>query len=617
MAMTTGVEKLPAKRDNHQDHQGWIVAACLLTYAITSIAVYWPVSPLSTSRLPTFAFGNFGLGDSVGMSWSLAWTAHALTHGLNPFYTNFLDFPGGAPITNGAPLLGLLMSPITLSAGPVAAFNLLLRLAFASSASSMFLVLRSWCRWPVAFVGGLLFAYGPYMVTQGVTHLQLIFLPIPPLIVWCLYDLLFTRLHRPGRMGVLLGGLAGAQALIEQELLSLLGVVLAIGLLGIAVQSRKNLRQRFDHLARATVPAVIVFVVMTSFLLWSLLFGPGHIVGTVLPISTLQLYRTDLLGPIVPTFNQLLMPSSLAATAAHFVAGNPTENSTYLGIPAMCLLGYFGFRFKRQPIILFSTLLALGAFILSLGSRLSIYGHLTPFALPETILAHIPLFDNVVPVRFSFVVFLFAIIALTVGADRLLAIIAARRIIRMRDTLANVISITSLVACVALLLPQVPFTTMKPDWPLNINSALRIIPTGSVVLTYPLTTFYNTEAMSWQAADEMRFRLIGGYVIVQGGANYGLPFQHLLQHPFIQEFLSNAEAGRPREYPAPSNRTSLRKALCRFVSDYNVGALIFRDVGTHPTMVKQLFTADFGTPSQSASNGSILVWITNSRKCVA
>ena len=617
MAATPVAEEPPAILIGRRDHQGWIIATCLLVYVVASIAVYWPVSPLSTTRLPTFAFGNYGLGDNVIESWSLAWIAHALIHGLNPFYTNFLDFPGGASLTNGAPLLGLLASPITLSAGPVAAFNLLLRLAFASSAASMFLVLRNWCRWPIAFVGGLLYAFGPYMVTQGESHLQLMFIPIPPLIVWCLYDLLFTKRHQPARMGALLGMLAGAQALIEEELLTLLGVVLVLGLVGIAVHSRKALRQRCDHLARAALPALIVFAAITSFLMWSLLLGPGHIVGTVLPISTLQLYRADLLGPIVPTFNQLLMPSSLAATAAHFVAGNPTENSSYLGIPAVVLLGYFGFRFRKVPIILFSVLLTLVAFVLSLGSRLSVYGLITHVALPETILTHVPLLDNVVPARFSFVVFLFAIIVLAVGADHLMMDMAARRIARSRDTLANAIGIASLVACIAFLLPQVPFTTVKPEWPLNINSALKTIPNGSVVLTYPLTTFDNTAAMSWQAADAMRFRLIGGYVLVQGRANYGLPFQPLLEHPFVQEYLSNAQTGKPGDYPAPNKRTSSRRALCRFVSDYHVGAVIFWDVGARPAMVKELFRRDFGTPSRTTLDGKILVWIMGSRRCAA
>ncbi|HQU26878.1 MAG TPA: hypothetical protein PLS29_07615, partial [Acidimicrobiales bacterium] len=65
---------------------------------------------------------------------------------------------------------------MTSTLGPVAALNVLLRLAFATSAGAMFLVLRTWCRPWIAFIGGLFFGFGPYMVAQ-ITHLNLIFTP--------------------------------------------------------------------------------------------------------------------------------------------------------------------------------------------------------------------------------------------------------------------------------------------------------------------------------------------------------------------------------------------------------------------------------------------------------
>jgi hypothetical protein len=94
------------------------------------------------------------------------------------------------------------------------------------------------------------------------------------------------------------------------------------------------------------------------------------------------------------------------------------------------------------------------------------------------------------------------------------------------------LGVAALVACVALLLPQVPFTTETLPWPANINNTLKSIPTGSVVLAYPFPTETYAEAMSWQAADGMRFRLFGGYILVQGKHNYGVPDQPLLRHPY-------------------------------------------------------------------------------------
>jgi hypothetical protein len=597
--------------------QGWIVASCLLAYVLFAVAIFWPVSPWNATHLTTVPFGRFEPGDPVGMTWSLAWTAHALTHELNVFHTTFLDYPGGAPVTNGATLLGVLAAPVTLTLGPVAAFNVLLRLAFASSAASMFLVLRSWCRWPAAFVGGVIYGFGPYVVTQGYTHLNLMFVPIPPLIVWCVYDLLVAKRHRPARVGALLGVLAAAQALIEQELLTLMGVVIAIGLVGYAIAHRHDVRARFNNFARGIVPAVIVFAVLTGYMLWSLLFGPGHLTGTISPIASLQAYRTDLLGPIVPTFSQLLMPSSLATAATHFLAGNATENSTYLGIPAVVLLGVFGVRYRRVPIIAYSALLAAVAFIFSLGSRLSVYGHVTNIPLPEALFTHLPLLDNTVPSRFSFIVCLFSTFALAVGADHYLAAVSARSTDRRSGALFNALGIASLVACVALLLPQVPIKTVRPPWPTNINAALKGVPSGALVLSYPYPVEQYSEAMAWQASDNMKFRLFGGYIIVPGKRDFGIAHQALLPRPFVQEYFAMAQFGLPEVYPAPIAKLSARKELCNFLSHYGVGAVIFLNQGVHPREVKRLLLADLGAPLHRKSNGNVLVWRTDARSCVS
>jgi hypothetical protein len=615
MIVATAPVELTGDHRYRERGQWPIVTACLLIYVVLAVAVFWPVSPWNALRLPTIPFGSFGVSDPVGMTWSLAWVAHALQHGLNVFHTNYLDYPNGAPITNGGPLLGLMGAPVTLTLGPIAAFNVLLRLAFASSAASMFLVLRSWCRWPAAFVGGLIYGFGPYVVSQGQSHLNLMFVPIPPLIVWCVYELLITKRRNAIRVGALLGLLCAAQALIEEELLTLLGLVIAIGLVGLALYSGRAWRQRFDHLARAIIPAFLVFIAITGIMLWSLLFGPGHLTGTISQLSILQAYRTDLLGPIIPTFSQLLMPSSLASTAAHFLAGNPSENSTYLGIPAVVLLGVFAVKFRRQPIVLFSTLLAVVAFILSLGSKLSINGHVTSIPLPETLFTRLPFLDNTVPSRFSFVVCLFSAIALAVGADYFIKTLESRPTTRRFDSVYVALGFASLVLCVACLLPQVPFKTEAPPWPPNINSTLKTIPSGSVVLTYPYPSDIFEEAMSWQASDAMRFHLFGGYVIVQGKQNYGVPYQPLLPHPFVQEYLAYAQYGSPALYPRPSKNVSAPRALCRFISQYGVGAIIFWNEGAHPKVIKQLFVQDFGLPERASRDGNILVWLTSSHSC--
>ena len=590
-----------------------MIVGCLLVYAVLAAALFWPALPWDRTRLP-----NGGYGDPAQTTWYLAWVPFALRHGLDVFRTNYIDYPTGVDLADNTsvPLLGLLATPVTLALGPVASYNLLLRLAFACSAGSMFLVLRTWCRWPAAFAGGLLYGFGPYMASQGHgdAHLDLAFVPIPPLIVWCLYELLVTRRRRPGRMGVLLGALAGAQALIDPELLSLLAIVVAVGLVALAIRTRSDLRLQFGHLVRAAVPAVIVFGIVTAYMFWWMLVAPGHLVGPVLRVGQLQVYRADLLGTIVPTTNQLIAPTSLANTAAGFVHSNFTENSAYLGLPLVILIVLFGVLWRRERVVLVAALLAFVAFILSLGSPLTIDAHTTGIPMPEALLTHFPILDSVVPARFALDVSLFATIALAVGGDRLVRAFASRDALRRGGV---VFWVVAFVAAAALVLPRAPFATPVPQWSADTEATLDVIPPGSVVLTYPFTVPHWTEAMVWQAADGMRFRLMGGYATVQGGGNAGIQNPPLLAPPFVQEYFLAAQDGASSYYPAPPSTgvgVDARQALCSFLSSYAVGAVVFWDAGADPKEILQLFRSALGTP-QATHGRTVLVWLTGSGRC--
>jgi len=500
-------------------------------------------------RIIAGPFGQ-GYGDPTQTLWFLEWVPYALRHGLDLYQTNYLNYPNGVPLANNtpSPLLGLLAMPVTLTSGPVVAFNLLLRLAFASSAASMFFVLRTWCRWPAAFVGGLFYGFGPYIVSQGHTHLNLAFVPIPPLIVWCVYELVVARRHRPIVMGAVLGALAGAQALIDPEVLALLVVVVGLGLIVTGAFNLRELRQRLGDLAKASVSAVVVFGAITGYTLWWMLLAPGHLVGPPLFPSALQLNRADLLGSIIPTTNQLIAPAALARISAGFVNGNVTENTTYLGLPLLIFIGGVAVLWRRERVVLVSTLLALVAFILSLGPSLMIDNHNTGIPLPEAPLAHLPLVDGLIPVRFALVVSVFAAIVLGIGADRVFYAISSRDTLKRGAALAGVIV---LVASFAFIIPEAPLVSQGTAWPADTAATLDAIPSGTVVLNYPFTTSPWTEALYWQATDGMRFRIVGGYDVVQGPPDAGTQIQPLLEPPFVQGFFVAAQNGTSTPYPAP------------------------------------------------------------------
>ncbi len=180
---------------------------------------------------------------------------------------------------------------------------------------------------------------------------------------------------------------------------------------------------------------------------------------------------------------------------------------------------------------------------------------------------------------------------------------------------------------VAFIVPRLPFETAAATYPPDTKTTLDAIPSGTVVLTYPFATSLDTEAMSWQADDEMRFRIIGGYATLQAGRTglpvgpdfpkFGMEYEPLLGQPFIQEYLVAHQYNRLENLfyaVAPAN-VNPRPALCRFLATYHVGAVIFWNHGVNPAPVKALFLADLGTPTRRTHDKQLLVWLTPPGHC--
>ncbi|MGA2037169.1 MAG: hypothetical protein ABSH04_06260, partial [Acidimicrobiales bacterium] len=569
-----------------------------------AVLLFWPASPVDTSRLP-----DGGFGDPAQTVWYLAWVPYALGHGLPLFHSNLVNTPNGVDLANNAsvPLLGLIGAPITVTLGPVASFNLLLRLAFAASAGSMFLVLRQWCtRWPIAFVGGLIYGFSPYMVSQGQggAHLHQTFTPLVPLIVWCAYELLVVQHRRPARMGLLLGAAAGAQALIAPEVLSDLVIVLLLtGAIAMVVVRKERWRSWAGHALRGAAVGVTVFIVIAGDLLWWMLLANGHVHGPVQPTAALQPLSGDLLSPVVPTSQQLIAPSGLASLAAKFAAGSASEGSGYLGLPFVGLVIGVGIAWRREAIIRWAGGAALVAFVLSLGSRLSVTGHTTAIPLPEAVFAHLPVLDSTVPARFALMVVLFACIIVAVGVERTWGWVASHGS-RWRRRVGAGVLVTGAVSLLAMA-PVVPFATAAPDWPPSVQTALRTIPPGATVLTYPYPIRWWSETMLWQAVGGMRFRILGGYVTVQGqGTGENVP--KLTAPASVQEFLVQNQGGVGVPYPIIPPDAATSADLCAYLNLNLVGAVVYWGAGPGAPEVLTYFTHALGAPS-SDTNG-VLIW---------
>ena len=97
------------------------------------------------------------------------------------------------------PLLGVLGDAVTLAFGAFVTTTLFFTLAFPLSA-----LVRLCAHQPLgpvaagAFGGGLLYGFSPYLVAQGGSHLNLVFVPLPPLIFLVLAQIAAGRAGEPG-----------------------------------------------------------------------------------------------------------------------------------------------------------------------------------------------------------------------------------------------------------------------------------------------------------------------------------------------------------------------------------------------------------------------------------
>ncbi len=467
----------------------WPAAVCCALYIVLAMVMYGHFSSLGPSNIT----GTLS-SDVIEQDWWLAWTAFALPHGHNVFFTQWQNYPDGQNFgVNGSMLaLGVLFMPITKLFGPVVTWNIAVRVAIALSASSMCLVLRRWTTWwPAAFVGGLIYGFSAYMAYYGGGLLFLVFVPLPPVIFLLLHEILVRQQWRPGRTGALLGLVCALQFFIWSEVLAGTVVMGVITVVLFLLFSRHQLAERRRYAVTAFAYGLGVGGLLLFYPLLFSFAGPQSIKGgTPVYLSGSTQYPSDSLGAIVPS-SEWLGTTRLTAIA-HQWSGS--TSALYLGLPLVLALALFAVFLRKRRTILFAGVLALIAFVLSLGPRLWVDGHETPIRLPFVVFEHLPVVRGFVPVRFSLYTALFAAGMFAIGLDELW-----RRIRRSRSPawLSQRWSIVAAVGALATItaaavIPLVPRHT-QPTTPTNVPSlftsaAVEAIPAGAWSLRIPIRT---------------------------------------------------------------------------------------------------------------------------------
>ncbi|HUZ09594.1 MAG TPA: hypothetical protein VMU76_05435 [Acidimicrobiales bacterium] len=588
-----------------------VLCAAGLTYAFLGLVAYWPIWPGDPHRMPSCA-----CGDQAQQVWFLAWTPFALLHGHTPFLTNYIDFPRGANMAGNTLMsfLGLLGAPLAQAFGPVSALNLWLWLAFPLSATACFVLLRRWVQWtPAAFVGGLVYGFSPYMVGQGVGHLNLLFVPWPPLVLLLLDELVVRQRRRPVLTGVALGLTAAAEYLVASELFASTIVVAALGVLVLMLSHPGLVRARTRHVLAGVGTAAALCAAVIGYPVSVQLAGPDRYVGSA---HGTYPFPADLLGIVVPTMHQLLAPAGLVAVSNRFIMGDLTENGSYLGIPLfVVLLAVVVWRW-RMPLVRFAAAMAVAAEVLALGPSLTIDAHSTGIPLPVDLLDHLPLFASFVDSRFALYVDLFAAVLLAVACDqwhaawRRTRTEGGPRYQRRRGFRARwwrpAVLVGVLVVALAPLVPDWPYPSYPSDVPqLFTSAALRQIPAGSVAMTYPYADVLSDQGMLWQASARMRFRLVGGYALVPGpdrAASYDAFPSDLASVPAT--FVADDQGTSPANV-MPGTTEATATEVRRFLERYKVETVLADPVGARPASALSLLEEAIGAPTRA---GGLEVW---------
>jgi hypothetical protein len=476
-------------------------AVVLLGYAVVSFAYFgWRLLPH-----PGRPYVGGGRDPQIFI-WSFAWWPHAILHGQNPFVSHAIFAPDGINLawTTSVPGLAIVFSPLTLLFGPTASFNVAALLMPALAAFTAYLLCRHLTRAAWASVaGGYLFGFSAYVLGQELGHLHASSVFLLPLIALVVVRFLEGSLDARG-LAWRLGVLFAVQLTLSTEILFTGSLALAVGLV-LALAFVPAVRSRVKAIAPPLAGAYALALLLASPLVYYALSGFESN-----SINQPSLFDADLLNFVVPTHETAILGHWHLSSR---FPGNDAERGAYLGVPTLVLIAWFGARYRR----LAATRFLLAALLLSafatLGTSLWVNGQRVIW-LPWHEVARLPVFDNVLPARFS------------VFTALLAAVIVALWTARARGALAIALPALAMLA----LMPafwRSDYNTTPERWPFFTQNLYKIcFPRNENVIVFPYGFWGNS--MLWQAESGFWFRMAGGYLQPK-------PPDYYLRDPIVRE----------------------------------------------------------------------------------
>ncbi len=499
---------------------------------LLALALYIAVWLATVGRHLVHNLGDAHL-DQVSMdpnfyTWCLRWWPYAIGHGLNPFFSHVIRAPAGHSLAwvTAIPPIALLVAPLTLTAGPIVTFNLLVILAPPLAAWAAFVLCRRMTRkfWP-SLAGGAVFGFSAYEMNHiAAGQLNLIYSLLLPLFAY------LVVLWREGAIGtpafVLLAGLTMAvQFYLFLETFADLTALLAVSLvIGIAVAGRAG-RPEVLRLARYLGYAYAIAILLAlPYLGYALTMkAPVLRADTNLDLASLVIPRPGVTTRIPWLYELATGPIPVSAAG-------------YVGIPVLVLAIWLAATGWSSRLVRFLTGMVAFLIVASLGSALYIGGGQV-LSFPWAPLWRLPVVRNAYPSRLM----LFAYLALAVMTAVWLARPQAKRWLR--------ISLAVLV--VAALVQDAGAFDVLPQstLPAFISSGYykKQLSAGETVI---VVSGVGNAGMLWQAETGFYMRLAGGYInqAITKGSDLPRPVQRLAQATpegvtRFENYLRNARIG--------------------------------------------------------------------------
>lgn len=377
----------------------------------------WTVSVWARPALRDFVHLRLSNpGDSESFAFYLSWNVHALTHGLDPFFTHNLYAPEGLDLGNAisVPSVSLLVSPVTAAFGGTAGYNTALLLAIFFGGIAVYLLARElFGTIAGATIAGALTVVSPYFAGHALSHLNLMWVFGLPFLAYLVVRTVGGRLRR--RWLVVLTAVTVAFTVGASTELLVTQCVFALVALGMAIAfATPSVRAR----VLATVPylgigAVLGVAIASPVILAALRSGVPSAVA-----NDPTLYSTDLTNLVAPTQVTLIGDTFFALLRERWLA-NASENTAYLPITLIVLVAMALAVRRRRPASVIAGF-ALVVLICSFGPLLNIAGVHT-VTMPWAITRHIPGLAHALPDRFSAFVFMaLALLVADVWATRAL-----------------------------------------------------------------------------------------------------------------------------------------------------------------------------------------------------